>query len=226
MKHASYVNILIVICFWLMPSVSLAQPTEENLVQAWENIQQTDPKNEVFEKIGKNTYKFKTKWFPFDGSLRILNVTIDDRNKHIPSMYNYTMGVVEVELIDLPNDFTQKHSYSYSLWAGGNMLYYVGDDNKWVTYNELFDKKESEYKGDFTGGFLSIIADNLFLIVFILVLIPLLLIITKKQQKRYQRYLDNSEEKINKSFELNQESLELTKESLDIQKKILAHLKK
>ncbi len=216
---------LLAVILLLTPALLTAQPGEDSFLQAWEKIQKDDPKTAIFEKIAKNRYRFKTERFPFDGELRILNITIDDKN--ISSEYNYLMGVIEVELADLPESFFQKYSYSYSIWARSNMLYYNATDNKWVTSNEILSVQQPEVKGCFTGKFSSLIFDNFFLIIFIFLLIVFIFAVraTKKQQLKYKKYMDNSEEKINKSFELSQQSLRLNEESLKTQKQILELLK-
>jgi len=227
MKLQSVLSWLLVMVLFIAPAVVFSKPREENLIKAWEQVQQNDSKTIVFKKKGANEYQFKTQWFPFDGELRILNVTIDDRNKPIHSAYGYILGVVEVELVDLPKDFMQKYSYSYSLWARGNMLYYTEADDKWVTANTLFSENGLADKSCFEGKYISIIYDNMFIIAIIFLLIICIFVMraVKKQQQRYQKYLNNSEETINKSFELTRQSLEINRENLEIQKQILEVLK-
>jgi hypothetical protein len=111
------------------------EPTEESLIIAWEDIQKKDPKVVIFEKIESDLYRFHTTWFPFDGKLRLLNASIDEIEGISPK---FCIGVVEVELIGLPDDFMNKYSRSYSIWSRNNTLYYDKKKGKWVSQKEWY----------------------------------------------------------------------------------------
>ena len=123
-------NIFIIIglFFLLVPTMLFALPSEESLIKAWEGFQKEDPKTIIFEKISKNHYRFKTERFPFDGELKILNLTVDEQTSSFEG--GFVLGVVEVELINLPKDFLEKYSYSYSAWIQDNILYYYTEEEK------------------------------------------------------------------------------------------------
>jgi len=125
-------NFLIVgLFFTLIPAPLFSAPTEKSLITAWENQQRNDPNTLVFEEISPNTYRFKTERFPFDGELQILNVTIDEQIFGFEG--SVIMGIVEPELLDLPEDFSKKYSYSYSSWIQNNILYYDKEEEKWLS---------------------------------------------------------------------------------------------
>ena len=111
-----------------------AQPTRESLLAAWEQLQSGDPQVEVFEPVGEGLYRFHTSRFPFQGELRVTNVSINaDSSAGIT-------GAVEVELIGVAPDFYDRHAFSYSAWAENNILDYDAAGRRWLTaaeWNEL-----------------------------------------------------------------------------------------
>ncbi|MEW6619076.1 MAG: hypothetical protein AB1422_06995 [bacterium] len=120
--------------FILNFSILSAQPTEEGLLKAWEELQKNDPKTVVFEKIKERCYKFKTEWFPFDGELKVLNIIVDDTYAHFEG--GYYRGTIEVELVGLPDDILKKYSYSHSMWCSKNSLCFDNKIGKWLTYGD------------------------------------------------------------------------------------------
>jgi hypothetical protein len=105
-------------------------PTEESLLAAWEEIQHSDPKTVQFERIEPNLYRFETRRFPFDGKLRVLNLSVDS----FPGggLAGGSMGTVEVDLLDTAPDFFARHARSYGLWARNNNLYYDPEIPGWI----------------------------------------------------------------------------------------------
>jgi len=185
-----------------------AKPTEEGLLEAWKNLQKNDPKTIVFEKAGENLYRFKTEKFPFDGKLKVLNLVIDDRMSDLE--YGYIMGIVEVELVDLPEDFVNKHPYSYSMWAQDNTLYFDGESDRWLNGKEWNAKR-----GDLLNVPPGIFANFLYYgtTVIYLAFMAILFIILMKTHKKNKEYMN-----------IAQKSLTLSEESNKILKRLLEKL--
>ena len=222
-KFAKNVILFSFLSLLFVSATICAQPTEKGLILKWENIQRTDPKTKLFEKIEERLYKFKTEQFPFDGELRILNVIIDDRMSDFE--YGYIMGIIEVELVDLPEDFHMKYSQSYGLWAQNNTLYYDDKTNEWLSSKEYFAKtaEQAEKYPIWTGSLWSF-ADPVLIILVIFLII--LLLFSRKAQKVNKKYMDSALESTRESLEISQKALTLSEESNKILKEILEVLKK
>lgn len=212
---------------FLISSSAFAQPTEESLIQAWEAIQKKDPQIATFEKIEERRYKFKTKRFPFDGELNVLNVSIDEFNAF--GEEGCTMGVVEVELVGLPDDFMTKYAYSYSTWSQNNCLYYDDKTGKWLSSKEYFAKTvEKLKKREPLSEALQNISEYVPYITIIMVVTAFLIITLKKNQgyiDEYRKYMNESKKYAEVSLEIAKKSAETAEDNNRLLKEILEALK-
>lgn len=196
--------------------VVLAQPTEKTLIESWEDIQRNDPKTIVFEKIEERRYKFKTERFPFDGELKILNITNMDNFD-----YKSTVGFVELELVDLPDDFFQKYSYSYSAWTENNILYYNQETENWLSSKEYNTEMQKNMNNqEFFMNF-----KNLFIVFILIIFIILMLVKVKNINKKNTKYIKDAQDLMDKSLKISQKSMTISAKSNKILKEILKELK-
>lgn len=219
------IKIMLFLSFFLFLISSLvgAQPTEKALIEKWEMIQREDTKTVVFQKVDEGLYKFKTERFPYDGQLKVLNIIIDDRMSNFE--YGYIIGIIEVELLDLPEDFIKKYSQSYSIWAQNNTLYYDAETNRWLSNREHFAKTTAKAKEfPFWRGSLWNFFDPALIILVIFLII--LLFVSRRMQKENRKYMDSVIDSTRKSLELNQKALALSEKSSKILEGILEVLKK
>jgi len=218
MKKLSAESFFIISIFLLFPGILFSAPTKESLITAWENQQKTDPNTLAFEEISPNIYRFKTERFPFEGELRILNITVDEQMSGFEG--GFTMGIVEIELIDLPEDFLEKYSYSYSAWSQSNILYYDQENEKWLSAKEYYTKAQENVP---SGVFIDIFnyLPLLFLFLFIIILI-----IVYNIQRKNRKYLDFVRELSQKETELAEKTFKLSKNSNKLLNDILKELKK
>jgi hypothetical protein len=201
-----------------IPANLLALPTEESLMETWESFQKKDPKTIIFEKLAKNSYHFKTERFPFDGELKILNVTVDEQTSSFED--GFVLGVVETELVDLPKDFMEKYSYSYSAWVHDNILYYDKQEEKWLSDDEYYGKMREKIP---TGFFMDIL--NYLPFLFLLLIVAIFLIVFNVQRKN-KKYLDHAYDLSEKQTRFMEESYKLEKKSNKLLAEILKELKK
>lgn len=204
--------------FLLVPTMLYALPTEGSLIKAWESFQQKDPKTIIFEKVSKNRYHFKTERFPFDGELKILNVTVDEQASSFEG--GFILGVVEVELLNLPKDFLEKYSYSYSAWMQDNILYYDTEEEKWLSDEEYYGKMKEKMPTNFLFDIL-----NYLPFLFLLFIIVILIIAFNVQQKN-KRYLNYAYDLSEKQMQLIEKSHKLAQKSNKLLAEILKELKK
>lgn len=218
MKKLSAESFFIISIFLLFPGILFSAPTEKSLISAWENLQKNDSQTIVFEKLSYNLYRFKTERFPFDGELKMLNITVDEQMSGFEG--GFTMGIVETELIDLPEDFLEKYSYSYSAWSQSNILYYDRENEKWLSAKEYYTKAQENVP---SGVFIDIFnyLPLLFLFLFIIILI-----IVYNIQRKNRKYLDFVRELSQKETELAEKTFKLSKNSNKLLNDILKELKK
>jgi hypothetical protein len=212
-------NIAIFLFFIFPPAGLFAIPTEESLIEAWENIQKKDPKTIIFEKISTGHYRFKTERFPFDGELEVLNITIDERMGDYD--YGYIMGVVEVELLDLPEDFLEKYSYSYSAWLQRNILYYDKESEQWLSDKEYYGKMKQKIP---SGSLIDVLSYAPYILFFFFIFVMLIIIFTV--QRKNKKYLDFAQELNKRQIDLAEESHKLAKKNHKLLSEILKELKK
>jgi len=203
--------LIIIFSFSLIPVTSFALAAEESLIETWEKFQENDPKTITFEKLDKNLYHFKTERFPFDGELKILNVTVDEQSSGFED--EFVLGVVEVELVNLPKDFMEKYSYSYSAWVQDNILYYDKEEGKWLSVEKYYGKMKEKLP---TGFFMNIL--NYLPLLFLLLIIAIFVIAFNVQRKN-KRYLDYA-------YDLSEKQMKFMEKSYKLLSKILKELKK
>lgn len=204
--------------FLLVPTILFALPTEKSLIETWEDFQKEDPKTIIFEKISGKRYHFKTERFPFDGELKILNLTVDEQTSSFEG--GFILGVVEVELVDLPKDFLEKYSYSYSAWIQDNILYYDTGEEKWLSDDEYYGKMKEKIPTSFLFDILNYLP---FLFLFFIIVI---LIIAFNVQQKNKRYLEHAYDLSEKQMQLIEKSHKLAQKSNKLLAEILKELKK
>ena len=92
-----------------IPTVPTAALTRESALDAWVEIQQSDPQTLVFEKIGEKRYHFSTERFPYDGELDVVNVAIDDLGIIGDDPLDNRIAIIEVDFVDMPDEVRQRH---------------------------------------------------------------------------------------------------------------------
>jgi cbb3-type cytochrome oxidase subunit 3 len=217
-KTRPYFFVVTSLFLLFIPAILFAIPTEESLIEAWESFQKRDSKTLIFEKISKNHYRFKTERFPFDGELKILNVTVDKQTSSFEG--GFILGVVEIELINLPKDFLERYSYSYSAWIQDNILYYDTEEEKWLSDDEYYGRMKEKIP---TSFFLDILNYLPFLFLLFIIFI---LIIAFNIQKKNKRYLDYAHDLSEKQMQLIEKSLKMEQKSNKLLSEILKELRK
>lgn len=200
-------NLLFISLFFLLiSSPLLAQPTKESLLKAWEALQKNDPETVLFEKLEKDRYNFKTNWFPFDGELQVINVSIQEQASDYGE---HVWGVVEVALKDIPMDFFEKHGHSYLMWKEGSVLHFQEEAKRWVTTAEYYAGKRKK-----TGHLLEVILGYVYSYSYILLTILIIGMIFS-----WRKVHKMTKKNIQRSLALSEETNRLLKEILDALKK-------
>jgi hypothetical protein len=220
---------LIFVCIALLPLTIFAQPSEESLLEAWENLQRSDPKTVVFEKIKERNYRFKTERFPFDGELKVLEVIVDDNYSDMTGTIN---GIVNVKLVGLDRDTISEYSYGYGRWEQNNYLVYDIEAKEWISSIEYTKRASSEAMQYQSQDSLFKTFDYALLILlvvgFVIILIIYWLYMRKhsNQLKDNKKYMETSLALNEKSLRISEEAHNINKESNELLKDILEELKR
>ncbi len=220
--------ILLLLCFAFCPFIHAAEmPTEDSLIKAWENIQKSDTNNVKFEKIEDRTYKLSNKLFPFDGELKIKDVTVDS-SVMVGNSDNFIIGIIDVEFAKMPKDFIQQHSRKYYMWAINNNLYYDKKAGKWLSSKEFQAAMMKIQKEMSRPSSLSSFFSDYFLVVALLIILGFILYFARNYKTTVKNSFQRQDEavaRVNKSIELSERGILLGEETNKILKDILNILK-
>jgi uncharacterized membrane protein len=202
----------------------LAQPSEQSLITAWEQSLKNDPATVLLEKTGERAYKFQTKKFPYQGGLRVVNVSIDDYDMEYGE--GYTVGYVETEIDSNSASFMERYARSYGAWQAANTLYFDKKQNKWLNYNEYRQTLTKKYGGVCKSPWLAILGNFwlIFLVIFIIFII-LLARRTNKQMKDALARQDKAMAETERAIKLSEQALKIGEDSNRVLKEILETLK-
>lgn len=235
MRHSNSIPIVAAVltlavlgCLGVPAAPAQAKPDTAGLVLAWEAAQKADRNTEVFQKTAEQTYRFRTKLFPFDGELRVLNAFIDDRRADPENEYGGLLyGVVTVELVGAPADLFQKHSMAYSVWNASNTLFWSDSKGRWTTSRE-FPSVYAKERGGAGANWLYWVADYFWFILLAFLIFFILLIgrRTKLQMRKAFDYQDRAQASIERSLALSERSVAIAEDSNRTLKEILAALRK
>jgi hypothetical protein len=193
------------------PAPVAGQATEAGLVQAWEAVQKNDPATTAFEKRAEGSYHFATRRFPFDGELKLLKATIEEP----AGADTFAYGIVEVELVALPDKITRDYARSYSLWQATNMLTYDSKAKKWMTSREFAAALRAGGIGSLGSARLWTWGPSVFLLaVFLMIL--WLLARTQRRQKEYAKKIDRSFERSERLQQLAEKNAALVEKALAV----------
>src|SRR5574341_2480610 len=216
-RTSGAIVMLFAVNFFIFVPALRAQPTEESLIQAWENVQKQDPETITFKKLESRRYVFNTKRFPFDGELKILNVSIDASSWDVED--RNTIGVVEVELVRLPQDFLQKFGRSYSFWEKNNTLFYDKKDGRWLSSREFQSKMAREAKS-LPASSLMFLSGYFWVIIFVFIFVALLLASRKstRSMKIAMQRQDQMMADYKRAMQLTEENTKILREILEVLK--------
>lgn len=201
--------LLLLILITVFSTLSYAQseqaPSEESFIQAWENhITQSDTTFSLEKTDQDNIYNFKSKLFDYDGQLRILNVLIkksESYDQKANARTLYYEGVAEVELLNNGHDLEQSFPQSYNEWILLQRLYFVVDENRWVSPKEYYDLLIKNSESAFTPANYGVYMTYAFFF-FLFVLMIRNIIFHKNRQKKLDDLLKQHLENQYKQIEL------------------------
>jgi len=204
-----------------------AKPDEASLLAAWEAALRADPTTEVLQKTADRVYHFKTRLFPFDGELKVLNALIQDYGEEEESLPGIATGSVEVELVGFGQEQMTRYSRSFSYWYQLNTLFFDHQAGRWLTGKEYRAVAMAKYPGAGRGSFVDWLARNYFLVIMVL-LVLFLWWLSKKSGRQVKSALarqDEAMEITRRSIALSEKAVQQNDESIRLLQEILQELK-
>ncbi len=205
-----------------VPQVPTAALTRESVLEAWEQVQAADTQTLRFEEVGEKRYRFKTERFPYDGELHVVNVAIDDLGAIEFEEEPSRIAIVEVELVDMPREYRERHIQSIGMWERNNTLYYDAETETWLSFGEWRDALAAKYPSNYGGGgtgWLWTCAQysNWIFIGGLTVLVIILGLVARQASKQIQKTMA-AQDKVMKEHEeairRQEEAIQLTKSAL------------
>jgi uncharacterized membrane protein len=218
--------VLIGVLFLAAPLAS-AGPDEASLLAAWEAVVKADSSTEVFDKTADRAYHFKTKLFPFDGELRVLNTLVQDYGGEEESMPGFALGSVEVELVGFAQEQMTRYARSYGYWYQLHTLYFDHGAGRWLSGKEYRSALMAKYPASTRGSFAGWLAGNYFLVIMVLLALFLWWLARKsgRQVKTAMSRQDEAMEITRRSIALSEKAVQQNDETIRLLQEILQELK-
>jgi hypothetical protein len=204
-----------------------ARPDANSLIAAWEAALQSEESTEILQKTAERTYRFKTRLFPFDGELKVLNVLIDDFAEG-EYLAGFASGSVEVELVGFSQEQMTRYARSYGYWYQLHTLFFDFKEGRWLTAKEY--RVTAMARNPLPGGnspVMSWLAQNYFLVIMALLAV-FLWWLSKKSGRQVKSALSQQNEAMEltrRSFALSEKAVQLNEEANALLKEILQELK-
>lgn len=202
-----------------------AAPSQAGLLEAWEKSLRADPNTEILERTAEKTYHFKTRLFPFDGELKVLNALIQStpEGEYTPE---FAFGNVEIELVGFSQEMMTKYAQSYGYWLQHNTLYFDHEDGRWLDAKEYRSILPRRMKKSYDSPW-SWLSRNYFWIILAVLSLFLWRLAQRsgKQMKSAMSRQDEVMEHSRKSMAIAEKSIELQMDSNRVLKEILEILK-
>lgn len=212
--------------FTLTLAAQAAGPDKQALLEAWEAAQLDDPQTLIFEKVADKRYTFQTDRFPYEGEITVLNLSISDMGYPAADGETTIMGVVEVELAGVDDEFYRKYWNSYSNWQQSNIFYWERKAGEWVPAVDWEAGQSASYQ---SSWFDTWIMGNLSLWIPLVVLFIFLILFGGKASRQMKQAMGAQHRAIeaqDTSLHLMEQAMELSREQNRLLGEILAELKK
>lgn len=184
----------------IMVPVNAAEPTEDNLLAAWESAQRADPEVQRLETVGERRYRFETTHFDYQGPLEVTDVVVD----HVPGDRANAVGFVQVVLPELSDTTLERRMHSYSRWSRGHTLYWSSDGERWLTADQWSERISGD---DFSPDYWGLTRP---LLIFLAVIALLYWWSNQQAKKHMKKAMEGQDEAVHQQSE----AMELTREAL------------
>lgn len=205
------------------------RPDEASLLAAWETAVRADANTEVFEKTAERAYHFKTRLFPFDGELKVLNALIQDYGgEEEEALPGYAFGSIEVELVGFGQEQMARYARSFSYWYQLNTLYFDRQAGRWLSGQEYRAALTRRYSASGCGAFSGWLARNYFLLI-MMFLALFLWWVARRSGRQMKTAMSRQEEAMDisrRSIALAEKAAQQNERSTQLLQEILEELKR
>jgi len=226
-KRSVFFGLLLAGSILLADGKTAAKPDEGSLLAAWEGALQSEESTEILQKTAERSYRFKTRLFPFDGELKVLNVLIDDFAEG-EYLAGFASGSVEVELVGFSQEQMTRYARSYGHWYQLHTLFFDFKEGRWLTAREYRVMAMARNPLPAEGSLMSWLARNYFLVIMALLAL-FLWWISKKSGRQVKSALSQQNEAMEitrRSIVLSEKAVQLNEEANALLKEILQELKR
>lgn len=221
----------------ILTQIAWAQPDRESLIESWETHVAALPGTAEFEVLDDGVYRLRDTDLPYDGEVKLVGALV--RAAESPGFdtgFSH-FGMVEIELVDLPEERLSSQSYYYWL-ADRQTLHYSETEQRWMSPIAYQSAITEQYSSDVSFQGLSFML-NYGIWVFLIALIIFVFVAVSRQAKkagslmeqtetinrRASDNLDRSERMQDEVMAISREMRDLHSENNELLKKILGAIK-
>jgi len=199
-----------------------ADADRESLIEAWEVHVASLPGTVEFEALGEGTYRLQDTDLPYEGDIKLVGALV--RGSESPGFdTGFThFGMVEFELVSLPEERLSSQSYYYWL-ADRQTLHYSGVEERWMSPLAYQSTISEQYTSDMSFGPLGFML-NYGIWIFLIALIVFVFVAVHRQAKKARSLIDQTEsinqrasENLDRSERMQDEVLTMSREMRDLQ---------
>jgi hypothetical protein len=201
--------LVLLLMVWVSAVAAAQAPDRDGLLAAWEASVRDDPATLRFDPLGDGRYRYVTERFPFDGTLEVTEVVIDDRGADGP--FGVVTGHVAVQLEGVDDDFRRRHATSLGVWQSGHTMMWDPDGEGWIPASEWSARVQERYGGWWTGW----LPNLLWLAVPAAVLLILWLLSRRANRQMHDAMAQQQQaiEQQERAMQMHAEGLELAREA-------------
>ncbi len=213
-----FLTLLLATC---LASTAAASADRDALIEAWAANMAQLPGTSSFEQTGEDTWTLSDTDLPYEGSVRLIGALI--RPYETPGFDSgfSQFGMVEFDLVDLPEERRNSQSYYYWL-ADRQTLHYSDEEQRWLGQQEYLSAVSTYYDTDLSLGPLSFMV-NYGIWILLIALIVFVFMVFKRQTVKARSLMDDSadinqkaRENLDRSEAMQNEVLEIARESRDL----------
>lgn len=194
----------------------------ESLIKAWEAHVASLPSTARFEMTDEGTYQLTDTDLPYDGELKLHGALVRSMPTPGPDTDFTHTGMLEFELVDLPEERQISQLYYYWL-SDMQSLYYSKSRDEWVSQSSYAQDIGSNYSLDSSFGFMSFMM-KYGIWILLIALIVFLFRGVNTQMKKNRVLMDDSaainekaRENVDRAQAMQDEVLAISRESLKLQ---------
>lgn len=217
------IRVAAAICLLIASTVaSAAEPDRQSLIDAWAAYMPTTAGTVAFELRDDGVYYIEDENLPYEGELRLIGAIVRPAEIGTDQMSFSHMGMVEFELVGLPEERLQTQSYYYWL-ADRQSLHYSEVEQAWLGPEAYRAAFQDFYVDEGSFGALTFMLNYG---IWILLIALVLWVFTglHKHNKKARTLMDDSasineqaRKNLDRSEKMQKETIEIMRRSLELQ---------